>query len=502
MTDRISTPQGNTLIYSPVALWRDHHPQVIEIAWRKYEENIAVSILHCNRAFSSCPTNRFSERNFCEDCVKQSSYSVRQLLPPNTRNHWYTKDKSALNLEMKVDSLVDLKNFTFKKHRLGLGVASHLISKYQDLEIPIDILKQESTPLLEDAILFYEFSLDLLKKEKITELYAWGGRRHTEAPIIFAAKELGIPIISFEIAEGDKKGRIHISHHNPFTFEGWRNDADAWIDKQKGIVGELKLQNTGKDFLKKSVEGKLNRHDMPYFMKDSIQNSSFFDALLNQNKRIVSIFSSSMWEYYAYPDWEMENDFADSYSTILRFCSDEWVLENFLVVVRWHPNIVRAGIGEKERVKQVITQSKDALHIFPEDRTDSYRLVELSDFIITFGSTIGLEASAMGKAVITLGHSTYSHLNFNYKPLDFNCLMSILSNPPLSLDPKTALFYSAYLSAKGEDFKHVVWHEGAYRINNKKIEYKSVKRKVRESKYRALSRLKSFFKFRIRSLKP
>ena len=48
--------------------------------------------------------------------------------------------------------------------------------------------------------------------------------------------------------------------------------------------------------------------------------------------------------------------------------------------------------------------------VWPEDSVNSYELAEKSERIVVFGSTIGLEASCMGKSVWCTGNSIYDRI--------------------------------------------------------------------------------------------
>ena len=53
----------------------------------------------------------------------------------------------------------------------------------------------------------------------------------------------------------------------------------------------------------------------------------------------------------------------------------------------------------------------EALVVGPGDDVDTYQLIQVSDLILTFGSTVGVEAIAMGKPSIIIGKALYSGFN-------------------------------------------------------------------------------------------
>lgn len=479
-------------IYSPVALWKDHHPQVVELAWRESQEGSEVWMIHCNYAFSSCPANRFNEQLLCSNCVYQSKYTSKNLLPKGTRNVWYPPTRTVqVDIPIKQVSIMsELLSFQFEGVNLGFGVASHLVSKYQDIYIPTNILETEGNSLLLDAINFFKFSKRLFGDSNGDDrVYIWGGRRHTEAPMALAAENLGLKVFSFEIGEGGR-GKIHISENKPYTLAGFRSDVTSWIENQIRAQGEANVIANGENFIRASISGTLNRHDMPHFMKESIKDADLFHKLTLESKRIVTFFTSSLWEYVMYTDWKEKNDFWDLYTSLENFIRNS-VSNGDLYVVRWHPNLVHAGQGERKRVSEAIKKLPKVIHIEPESRIDSYKLIDLSDVVVTPGSTVGLEAAHKRKTVITIGNTTYNHLDFSYVASNSEELEKLLRMDLEPRSPKSAYFYAAYLAARGEPYNYVALRDDGYEINGLKIEKKSVPRRLRELKYKVLAILQS-----------
>ena len=64
--------------------------------------------------------------------------------------------------------------------------------------------------------------------------------------------------------------------------------------------------------------------------------------------------------------------------------------------------------------------------ISPSEDINSYDLLDASDKVVIFGSTIGLEASYWGKPVILLGCSWYYYENVCYIPKSLNELNTLL----------------------------------------------------------------------------
>ena len=91
-----------------------------------------------------------------------------------------------------------------------------------------------------------------------------------------------------------------------------------------------------------------------------------------------------------------------------------------------------------------------------EEKIDTYYLMLQSDIIITFGSTIGIEAAYNKKIVFLLGRSFYENLNCVYIPTSHLDLISkILNfhNNDLQLDFTEALKYGYWQEMKGVTYE-------------------------------------------------
>ena len=81
------------------------------------------------------------------------------------------------------------------------------------------------------------------------------------------------------------------------------------------------------------------------------------------------------------------------------------------------------------------------------EKINSYELIKKADLVITFGSSIGIEACYLKKPVIALGGSFFYHLDYAYKPRTIKELRQLLKSREM-LSPKPqieALKYGLYM---------------------------------------------------------
>jgi hypothetical protein len=87
--------------------------------------------------------------------------------------------------------------------------------------------------------------------------------------------------------------------------------------------------------------------------------------------------------------------------------------EDVLFILRAHPDEDRPGKASKESVaawyeSSGLAQRSNVFFIPPGEEVDSYKLIEGSKFVLVYNSSIGLEASILGKPVLCAGRARYT----------------------------------------------------------------------------------------------
>ena len=133
-----------------------------------------------------------------------------------------------------------------------------------------------------------------------------------------------------------------------------------------------------------------------------------------------------------------------------------WVLENTSVpaVVRQHPSerlLIFKGTDDfREILHAEFGNDPRVVYIAAEAPVNTYDLLECVDAVAVYTSTIGVEAAALGKRVVTPSHSYYSELGFVLKSTDrdsyFGSLAEALSNPAPATGAQTEALYCFYMT--------------------------------------------------------
>jgi hypothetical protein len=92
-----------------------------------------------------------------------------------------------------------------------------------------------------------------------------------------------------------------------------------------------------------------------------------------------------------------------------------------LFVIRAHPDEFRPGKEARESVSGWVKQSKvdelpNVIFVDSQEFLSSYDLIQRSQFVMVYNSTIGLEAILMGKVVLAGGKARFTQLETAYLP--------------------------------------------------------------------------------------
>lgn len=127
------------------------------------------------------------------------------------------------------------------------------------------------------------------------------------------------------------------------------------------------------------------------------------DQMSNISMTTNAFFSSSTDEYAALgPEWK-NSEWADQYDSFIKIVSRLKLMGEKNFVLRMHPNLLnkhpRQYLREISRVKELARMHPEVQIISPSSRINSYMLVREANRIFVSLSTIGLEASILGKPV-------------------------------------------------------------------------------------------------------
>ena len=366
-----------------------------------------------------------------------STQAVTQIDQPRLPD---SSCRDAANFaKQSVATLDDLKGLSYKGAALGRGVASSLISRTGDSEPNLRAFRDLISRYLEASALVFEAAYLLIRQHRPKTVLVFNGRFACTLPIVEAAKQLQVGCLFHERGATFERYEIFDRpvDHIVYLRQCIRN---AW-DRASTDREEL-----GRSFFYRSRNG------------DGIGWTSYTGGQerglvppRGASRRLV-YFSSSDDEIAACGDL-MEHPLFESQRHAVRFLID-WVgrQTDVELVIRVHPHV-----QEKSARERGWWDSLSGVNVRLESsaaRTDSYALAESADAVLTYGSTMGVEASFLGKPVVLLGDSTYRGFGCVYEPETLDNLQALLARtalPPMPLE--TCIPYGYYHLTFGREYR-------------------------------------------------
>ncbi len=471
------------LVYSHVPLWEQHHAETIEICQKHLHQNHEVFILNCNKELSNCPANINKEDSLCKKCLKQTKKTLNELFENKVKN--INLKLNGTKKKLLISNLNQFTNYTFEDVPFGRMALSTLITDKLKTSFFTyeDIINNKGIEILEASLKLYNNAKKIIKDKKIDRVYVWNGRRSCDGPVNYAAKNIGVEYFSY--ISGGQKTKYQCQP----TISAMELDYSKKLSQT--FYEEHKKNNTLEEF---RSEGLKHFNFLKYGKLDGksyglIQFSKNFDKKndfkLKNDKKNIGIFPGSNWEYVALgQNFTTFNgkDF-NQYDFLEKIINSKKINENYNIYVRWHPFLANAGKPEKDHLENINKKYSDVEFIMPESKVNTYSLLDFVDLAITFGSTIGVEATLQKKPSILFGRTYWEDSDAAYKPNSIEDLENLLLN--FNLKPKpllNALKEGYFQRHRGkEKFKHIKVDENLrYYFNGKRIRYLTIRDRFKE----------------------
>lgn len=433
------------LVYNNVPSWRSQAPIAYEIVHRLKTVACDVHYLTCNGNLTSCPANPFKSVKKCNECRVTSNQDVKKLLRPLQTK--FTIVSSSTSTVQDFETFEAFTEFSYKGFPFGRLALSQLVDDYKSYRLPMDIVNDRGKILIDGAISLFEQSLMLLRQNGIQCVFFWNGRRPSDGPVHFAAQVLGIP--SFAYISGANTDSFLVVHgllHDPKLVEVRLKDFYSNIGENYD-----EFLNKGHDLARLTQKGTNTAFGYPAFSKD-FKNENI--SLLPKEKPIVLVCTSTMWEIIGFTQSNHIKNQEEIFKFLRNFLHDPHILSKYHVIVRWHPNQSNAQYSEARDIQDLIhSTNKSVIHFKPESGVNTYDLIRASDFVITYGSTVGVEATIMGKPSISITEEFLASLGILYYARDLLHLTQLLDSKASALPPEPAILYFGFENTLGEPYR-------------------------------------------------
>jgi hypothetical protein len=394
-------------------------------SWALRLKGIPVAYFACHSGMSHCVlgTSRDNVRKAppCKSCIYQSktlytgsddfSRSKHGATTPalavaarevatTSGVYWFGFERDAqLAKAIENLSLQDLMNFEWQNMPLGPLCLPGLrwilrIHHLNDDEPTCYLLREYILSAWNVAQKFSKF----LEETTPRAVVVFNGQFYPEATARYIAQQRGIRVITHEVG---------LQPASAFFTDGEATAYPIHIPEEFELNAK---QNARLDaYLAKRFQGDFTMAGIKFWSDIKGLDESFLQKAAGF-KQIVPIFTNVIFDTsqpHANTVFEDMFDWLDMVLDVIRQHPET------LFVIRAHPDELRVRKSSRETVagwvsSRAADKEPNVVFVSPRETLSSYELIQRSKFVMVYNSTIGLEASIMGAAVLCAGRARFT----------------------------------------------------------------------------------------------
>lgn len=240
------------------------------------------------------------------------------------------------------------------------------------------------------------------KYDDIVEVDVPNGRFPNQKMSTLAAHDRSIATMHFE--KGETPNGAYLQSYAPQS----RLVSQANVEPVLEGLTETQINGIADEWLSHRVPSKESRNEFSALWVNGLPTT--FTADKSAGVRIAGFFTSSQDEYHSLgPEWQLHS-WASQFEA---FDAALTVLEDagYRCYIRVHPNLATKAHDSFKREREGIRRLQEShprlLVIWHDDFANTYALLDQTDVVVAWDSTVGLEASARGIPVWTMATSRY-----------------------------------------------------------------------------------------------
>ena len=358
------------------------------------------------------------------------------------------KMQKVPSIEIPVfNSMKDAINFEVDGYNLGIGAISSIMTMTRDYNFDLNKMR--------DFVISYMQTcyITLRNVEKFHKIYNFNEINDFNArfPINYAAISFAIKNqVDYTVYDrGANLNKLWSVKNNLIhDFYFLKNDIKArWKDKVEN-KDEIAIE-----WFENRRKGKFQAWES--FTKD--QTKELLPKNFDVSKENIGIFNSSIDEVFAYSSWD--HPYAEHDNILIKNILEYYKNDNTKhFYLRVHPNLTKAKALNSNQIKEINefkNKYKNLTVIEPDDKIDTYALIDAVDKVVAISSTVGCEATYWGSIAILAGKAMYEDLDCAYKAKTMEEVYRLIDDKTLVPKPKENTYpYGYHQQVFGEEMKY------------------------------------------------
>lgn len=430
--------------------WVPHYETELELIQSHLDAGDSVVQYRCDGELFACDSNIHHTKTGCERCITRRGNGMK-LIDGRVEQRRYinltAEDREVLARQegRTFATLEELKNETFQGFDIGYAVLSSLISYVREPRPDLIAHRILVNDLMRSALAVYCSVRNELEREPLDRFYVFNGRFAILRAVLRACQNKGVECYTHE------RG-FNLHHYAlypntlPHDMKYWRTASESAWQEQADLA--LKTELAGKYY-----EGRVAGQVQSWHSFVTDQTPGEMPQGFDPAVRNIVIFNSSEDEFASIDSSHGTDVYADQEQAIRTIARDMRSLgSGYHLYVRSHPNLRSVDSSQTRFLK---TFEFPGVTMIPSDSSVStYALMKAADLVITFGSTMGIEAAYWGKPSVMVGTAFYAGLGSVYEPRTHAEVMEMIINGVEPRPVEGALKFGHRMSTFGMPYRH------------------------------------------------
>lgn len=417
--------KNKVIIYSPFVLWSPHFETDLEIIEKHLQNGDTVSILNCSGQLPTCATNPYHKNIICSMCRSRFKKGIKWIGTNrvNVVEIYNVNDIQRQQIDgyskMRFDSIDQIRNINIDDADIGMSAISSTVSQLR--EPRLDLNKHEKlirTHLVSASIVYYSI-YNHLKRDKPDLVVIFNGRYAQVRPALRVCQKMDIKTYVHE--------RAGVLDRYSMTLNTYPHNINAIKHEIEEIYRKSELTDMQKQELAYEwYEERRNNKQQNWYSFTSRQKQNMLPEIDKVKTNLV-IFNTSEEEFVATEEW-LNPFYKDQNEGIVKILKSLQNNKRIKIYLRIHPNLANLNISQNEELTQISREYPELTVIPADSEISTYSLIDACDVVLTFGSTVGIEAVYRNKPSILMGRAFYEDLGGCIKPSSHDELIELLNS--------------------------------------------------------------------------